>query len=462
MRNVLIWHDPLRHYNRKTSLGCLMKIDLRKAYDMVSWEFLEEALIGFGFPDRFIQWIMVCVTTTMFTVKINREGHGYFAGKRGLRQGDPLSPLLFILVMEYLSRSLKIISRLPDFRFHPMCKELQLTHLTFADDLMIFVKHVSSRSRRRSQGHAVSKNRICTGHISYQGDIFILPQSMLKEVDKLCKEYLWEKTEGQKKVALVAWEKVCCPNKLGGLNVKGCKVWNMASIGKLLWQLVMNKESLWVRWVHGVYMKADHNIWTHSPPMDSSWYWRELNALKGNIQGWYSQDKYILPSGGSYSITNNYLAMINQQSRLEIADLVWTVVALSRHRFVMWLAIQGRLLTKDRPIGMQIPVENINCRLCEEEQLESKEHMFVDCGWIKAIRQEINQWIGQSVQEGDFKPILKRIKRKHWKQFKKEVIAAINGAVIYHTWRAQNFKKFQGKNVHRIEIVTQIKKEITE
>ncbi|XP_075086065.1 secreted RxLR effector protein 78-like [Nicotiana tabacum] len=138
MHNVLICHDLLKHYNRKTTPRCLMKIDLRKAYDMVSWEFLEEALRGYGFPDKFIHWIMVCVSTTMFTIKVNGEGHGYFAGKRGLRQGDPISPLLFVIIMEHLSRTLKTISRLPYFRFYPICKEIKLTHLIFADDLMIF------------------------------------------------------------------------------------------------------------------------------------------------------------------------------------------------------------------------------------------------------------------------------------------------------------------------------------
>lgn len=140
LHNVLIFHDQLRHYNRKTTPRCLMKIDLRKAYDMVSWEFLEEALVVYGFPTRFIQWIMVCVTSIKFIVKVNGEGHGYFEGKRGLRQEDPVSPLLFILVMEYLSRILKCMSLLPTFRFLPMCQQLQLNHLIFTDDLMIFCK----------------------------------------------------------------------------------------------------------------------------------------------------------------------------------------------------------------------------------------------------------------------------------------------------------------------------------
>ncbi|KAK6781939.1 hypothetical protein RDI58_019735 [Solanum bulbocastanum] len=142
MHNVLICHDLLRHYNRKNvSPRCLMKIYLKKAYDIVSWEFLEEVLRGFGFPQQFIKWIMLGVTTTMFSINVNGENqYAFFAGKRGLRQGDPASPLLFVLVMEYFSKTLQTMSGLPDFRFHPMCKKLQLTHLIFVDDLMIFCK----------------------------------------------------------------------------------------------------------------------------------------------------------------------------------------------------------------------------------------------------------------------------------------------------------------------------------
>ncbi|XP_015159339.1 uncharacterized protein [Solanum tuberosum] len=70
MHNLLICHDLLRHYNRKNvSPRSFMKIDLRKAYDMVSWEFIEEVLGGFGFPEQSIKWIMLGVTTTIFSTK---------------------------------------------------------------------------------------------------------------------------------------------------------------------------------------------------------------------------------------------------------------------------------------------------------------------------------------------------------------------------------------------------------
>ncbi|WMV40414.1 hypothetical protein MTR67_033799 [Solanum verrucosum] len=104
---------------------------------------------------------------------------------------------------------------------------------------------------------------------NFWGAVFILPQSVLKQVDKICREYLWGTTNERKKISLVSWDKICCPKKVGGLNIKGCRNWNIASVGKLLWQLSEKKDSLWVRWVHGIYIKADGNIWAHKAPVDS-------------------------------------------------------------------------------------------------------------------------------------------------------------------------------------------------
>lgn len=75
----------------------------------------------------------------------------FFAGRRGLRQCDPISSLLFVLVMEYLSRALQIMSQFPYFKYHPMCKKLKLRHLIFANDLMIFQRKcgVSESSDRK-------------------------------------------------------------------------------------------------------------------------------------------------------------------------------------------------------------------------------------------------------------------------------------------------------------------------
>nr|XP_043611664.1 uncharacterized protein LOC122583311 [Erigeron canadensis] len=87
-----------------------------------------------------IAWIMECVSTVSFSLCINGSLHGFFSGKRGLRQSDPLSPYLFTLVMEILTLMLQRAVRNSEvFRFYHQCEEEHIINLFFADDLFIFV-----------------------------------------------------------------------------------------------------------------------------------------------------------------------------------------------------------------------------------------------------------------------------------------------------------------------------------
>jgi len=80
---------------------------------------------------------MQCVSTTSFSIAINGDLYGFFPGKSGVRQGDPLFPYLFICCMEYLSRMLILACRHPGFLFHPKCSIHDISHLAFADDVLL-------------------------------------------------------------------------------------------------------------------------------------------------------------------------------------------------------------------------------------------------------------------------------------------------------------------------------------
>lgn len=130
---------------------------------------------------------------------------------------------------------------------------------------------------------------------SFWGSAFILPQSVLEEVDKKCIEYLWGSTEGKRKISPVVSGKFCCPKKSGGFNIKGSRMWNIASVGKLFCLAVSKQRRFTrVKWVHEIYMRNNNDIWSHQIPTDCSWYWKKINLLKELMQHWYQQGNYIL------------------------------------------------------------------------------------------------------------------------------------------------------------------------
>lgn len=116
----------------------VIKVDIAKAFDTISWSFVLNCLAGIGAPNDYIRWVEDCITTPSFTVGYNGRVHGYFKGKRGLRQGDPLSPYLFVIAMNCLSTMLNHGAEEGRFNYHEKCARTKLTHLCFAYDVLIF------------------------------------------------------------------------------------------------------------------------------------------------------------------------------------------------------------------------------------------------------------------------------------------------------------------------------------
>ncbi|KAL8513125.1 hypothetical protein ACS0TY_019345 [Phlomoides rotata] len=151
----------------KTSVqrNVAFKVDIQKAFDTVSWDFLLVVLEAFGFDARFTRMVKVILTSARLSILFNGSPHGYFGCTRGVRQGDPLSPLLFCIAEDVLAR---LIDRVVYHRyFHPAFALNRFccpTYLLYAGDVLVFCK--------ASRGNARCLKRILDIYVGLSGQVF--------------------------------------------------------------------------------------------------------------------------------------------------------------------------------------------------------------------------------------------------------------------------------------------------
>ncbi|PWA72453.1 RNA-directed DNA polymerase, eukaryota, Reverse transcriptase zinc-binding domain protein [Artemisia annua] len=560
--NILITQELLKGYDRKSGpKRCCLKIDIAKAYDTVEWNFLRVILEKFGFHRKMVHWIMVCVSYAKFSICLNGERKGYFKSGRGLRQGDPISPYLFTLVMEVFTLLMKRNAQQGGFKYHMGCNELKLTHLCFADDLLVLcqadinsitiikntlmefssasgllpnmnkstaffgnvgneemseilevlpfsigklpVKYLGVRLITKRIGAKECKqlidkvkNRVndwknrylsyasvlASMHV-YWAAVFLLPKSVIYDIDRVLNGFLWSKGELKKGQAKVAWKTVCTPKSQGGLGLRRLDIWNEALLIKNLWSIASDKNSLWVKWVNMFKLKG-RSIWEIQKEQNDSWMWKTMLDLRGKIRSsvwkivgngsntniWH--DQWCNMGVLSNIITRRNVYDARFQDNMNVDEMVnngewrWPVEWVEMYPDLNEIPIpavdgQSADQTKWKDINgsfVEFSTKQVWKKLClqNDEVHWHKVHLFFECEFTKRIWEEMkrkmedgdmpNSWVnlieyyGTSPCNNSINSVLKRI---------------ILATTVYYIWKERNKRLFTGE-VQSSDVVTKV------
>jgi hypothetical protein len=135
MDNIILAHEVIHSLKSTRTPGMLIKLDLSKYFDRISWKYMNSLLEAFGFDKAWIDWIMKLTSSTFFSIMVNGVPSQPFSPTRGIHQGDPLSPFLFVIMAEGLGRYIKAsvengsLKGLPLHNLQPAA-----SHSQFVDD----------------------------------------------------------------------------------------------------------------------------------------------------------------------------------------------------------------------------------------------------------------------------------------------------------------------------------------
>ncbi|XP_020253930.1 uncharacterized protein LOC109830996 [Asparagus officinalis] len=386
--NIFLAHELVKSYNRKhISLRVMLNIDIKKAFDTISWNFLTDMLEGLNFPVVMINWIKACISYPKYSISLNGSLHGYFKGKRGLRQGDPLSPYLFILGMEYLSRSLNSLKNDRLFKFHPRCSKLKITHLIFTDDLLLFAK---------CDIYSVQKLYQCVKEFSEISGLVANPEKSsifyggLEESVKISIASLLGFTEGTLPIKYLGVPLIskwlsfldCSPHfsKISGVLHKIDEICRNFLWGKT--NQIHRKPPL-VSWVYENYLKQG-NIWQINARKSDSWMWKQLLKVRNKalaFRGDSDNLKMLINScckNSKVKLSALYEALSPVGNKVSWYKTYWEDLNVPKHSFIHWLVVQNKLLTQDRLMKRGIITVNA-CSMCAGACLESRDHLFFEC-----------------------------------------------------------------------------------
>ncbi|XP_019183735.1 PREDICTED: uncharacterized protein LOC109178652 [Ipomoea nil] len=303
--NILLAAEVGHFLNRKQcSVGGwgALKLDMAKPYDRMEWPFLRNMMVALGFHDKWVELIMKCMTTVSYSILVNGSRSDPIIPTRGLRQGDPLSPYLFIICAEGLSLLLQQANNTGLIHGCRVARGApQISHLFFADDSLLFFKANVEEANEVKRcltvyedlsGQVVNyhKSSICysrnTSNMDRESVAQVLgvgqaPNFVCTAIEGTMNRYWWD-SGADNRIHWKAWDKLCIPKKYGGLGFKDLRAFNLAMLGKQAWRMLTKPDSLVARVYKARYFPKG-TFFDAQIGNNPSFCWRSIMAAKSII-----------------------------------------------------------------------------------------------------------------------------------------------------------------------------------
>ncbi|KAL2894169.1 hypothetical protein RDABS01_010078 [Bienertia sinuspersici] len=314
-----------------------------------------------------------------------------------------------------------------------------LVHRMTARILCWQSKHISFAGRLQLV------NAVLMSICNYWMQIVLLPTGVIKDINRVCRKFLWDGHVQGQKPGYVAWDQVCKSKSKGGLGIKDLCLWNTLAVGKIVRQIAKKKDSLWVKWVHVVYIKK-HNWWEYQPSILASWVRRNICTAKKrlvqmNTDDWWPTDGKVFKIGRIY---NN---IKNKEEKVPWAAVTWNRASIPKHCFIWWLVVQRRLMVKKRLFNYGICSDSW-CVLCGSQE-ETHDHLFFKCSFSQVIWRAIINWVQVTGRWSK--------RRCRTSGFRRRIIIAICAAVIYCICQARNQAYWECRRQSSDHCIVQIK-----
>lgn len=192
---------------------------------------------------------------------------------------------------------------------------------------------------------------------SYWVFIFVIPKTVVKKIISIYRNFFWDGKIIANGNPLVSWESMCKDKKDGGLGIRDYENWNLVAICKLVMNVTTKVDTLWVKWLHQVYVK-DQDWWMYNPTTESSLVWRKICKVKSLFASTYNGHIWNGKSNNVYTVNSGCEWLKEESPKVHWNVWIWNNINIPNHGFVCWLIRINKIKTKGKLVRLGVVDDN--------------------------------------------------------------------------------------------------------